>query len=67
MTAIPVPGVREVYLPRIPWLHAWILALLVFIGVFSLVALRSDRAEQPQCGGFTIGVSAIGGCDRIGG
>jgi hypothetical protein len=67
MTAIPVPGAREFYLPRIPWLRALVLALLVFIGVFSMVALRSDRANQPQCGGFTIGVSVIGGCDRIGG
>ena len=67
MTAILVPGAREVYLPRIPWLRALVLALLVFIGVFSMVALRSDRADQPQCGGFAIGVSAIGGCDRIGG
>jgi hypothetical protein len=67
MTAITVPGAREVYLPRIPWLCALVLVLLVFFGVFSMVALRSDRDDQPQCGGFTVGVSAIGGCDRIGG
>jgi hypothetical protein len=67
MTTISVTGVREVYRPRVPWLRASILALLAFLGIFSLVAMRSERVDRPQCGGFAIGVSAIGGCDGIGG
>ena len=43
-----------------------ILALLIFFGLMSLVAVQSLRLEPPECGPFTIGQSAIGGCDWIG-
>jgi hypothetical protein len=42
------------------WLLFMVTALLFVVVVLSL------GAETPQnCGPFTIGVSAIGGCDRI--
>jgi hypothetical protein len=42
-----------------------ILALLFFFGLIAFAAVQSLRLEQPQCKPFTIGQSAIGGCDWI--
>ena len=66
MTAITVTGVRKAYLPGVPWLRASILALLAILGIFSFVAMKSERVDQPQCDSFTVGKSPIGGCDGIG-
>lgn len=45
-----------------------ILAMLLALGLISLAAVLSQaQPDGPSCRGFTIGVSAIGGCDGIGG
>jgi hypothetical protein len=67
MTAISWNGIQPVYRPWFARLCAGVLVLLALLGILSLVAARSERADRPQCGGFTIGVSAIGGCDTLGG
>lgn len=40
---------------------------LFLFGLFSLALVRSCEIERAPCGPFTIGVSAIGGCDYIAG
>jgi hypothetical protein len=52
--------------PGSPEFRAYILALLIFLGLMSLAAVQSYRFEHRECGPFTIGRSAIGGCDWIG-
>jgi hypothetical protein len=42
-----------------------ILALLFLFGLIAFVAAQSLRVEQSQCKPFTIGLSAIGGCDWL--
>lgn len=56
--------IRVQFRPR-----AWyILAILLFSGALSFVAAQSsDRPEPSVCGAFTIGRSAFGGCDGLGG
>jgi hypothetical protein len=56
-----------VWQPRIipsPKHRTWLILVLLFVGVISF-AVVLNRAEQHQCGPFTIGVSPIGGCDWI--
>jgi hypothetical protein len=44
---------------------AWVvLAILVYLGLLSFAAVRSDT--EGVCRPFTLGVSAFGGCDPIG-
>jgi hypothetical protein len=40
---------------------------LVLAGLLSIAAVRSCEVERRPCGPFTIGKSAIGGCDYIAG
>jgi hypothetical protein len=48
-------------------LRAWcIVVLLMYLGLMSLAAVQSLRLEQPKCGPFTVGQSAVGSCDRLG-
>jgi hypothetical protein len=47
-----------------PKLRALLVVILIFVGVMSFAAVLY-RAEEPQCGPFTIGVSAVSGCDWI--
>jgi len=46
-----------------------LLAVLLALGLVSLAAILSELPDRhdDQCRAFTIGLSAIGGCDRIGG
>jgi hypothetical protein len=44
-----------------------LLMQLVIAGILSIAAVRSCEVERPPCGPFTIGKSAIGGCDYIAG
>ena len=62
---------NTIWLPEIAAWLSKILRLLLFFG-FLLASVgqsgRSPETDRPQkCGAFTIGVSAIGGCDGIGG
>ena len=62
-----LPGnaiIRVQFRPR-----AWyILAILLFSGALSFAAAQlSDRPEPGVCGAFTLGRSAVGGCDGLGG
>ena len=51
---------------RFPPLRAKrILVLLFFLGLMSFAAVQSYRLNYRECGSFTIGQSAIGGCDWI--
>lgn len=43
-----------------------ILVFLIFLGLISFAAVQSNRLDYRECGPFTIGQSAIGGCDWIG-
>lgn len=45
-----------------------LLMLALALGMLSFVAVdeRADQPKKEECGGFTIGVSSIGGCDGIG-
>jgi hypothetical protein len=43
-----------------------ILVLLIFLGLISFAAVQSSRLDHSKCGAFTIGESAVGGCDWIG-
>lgn len=43
-----------------------ILVLLIFLGLISFAAVQSSRLDHIKCGAFTIGESAVGGCDWIG-
>jgi hypothetical protein len=47
-------------LPRLVW-------RLFLVGLFSIAAVQSCQLERRECGPFTIGQSAIGSCDFIGG
>jgi hypothetical protein len=44
----------------------FVIAFLTLLGV-SFAAVLFSREEPSRCGAFTIGTSAIGSCDRIGG
>jgi hypothetical protein len=60
-------GATDAVLPPRLLRARYILAILLALGLVSLAAV-SDRTEHPdECGPFSIGQSAIGGCDRIGG
>jgi len=72
-----MPGASFDYMPPIgvgsakraasPKVRAWRLAVLMFLGLICLAAVQSYRLEgRDECGPFTIGRSAIGGCDWIG-
>jgi hypothetical protein len=43
-----------------------LLLLLIALGFLTLCAVLKHQPKKPQCGAFTIGVSAIGSCDGIG-
>lgn len=38
---------------------------LILLLLASIAVVLTLRLEEPKCGPFTVGVSAIGGCDRI--
>lgn len=40
---------------------------LFLVGLFSIAAVQSCQLERHECGLFTIGQSAIGSCDYLGG
>ena len=43
------------------------LLVLMFLGLvsFALISDQPQRNEQEKCGPFTLGLSALGGCDRL--
>jgi hypothetical protein len=60
---------RDAALPQSSITLRWTKALLVLLvacGLLFFAAVQSDRSDRPACGAFTIGQSAIGGCDGIG-
>ena len=63
MTAAEVCGDMSAITPEF---RRRLLGLLICLGLITLAAVQPQRQERSQCGPFRIGVSAVGGCDRIG-
>jgi len=59
----------DAVLPKwiIPSKFARLLTLLAVLGLWLSRGVQSSGLDQSECGAFTIGASAIGGCDGFGG
>jgi hypothetical protein len=46
--------------------RAWrTLAVLALLGILSFAAVSDQIGERRRCGPFTVGISAVGGCDWL--
>jgi hypothetical protein len=62
---------KAIWLPEIAALLWKIFRLLLFFGLLLVAVGQSSRSPETDrsriCGAFTLGISALGGCDGIGG
>jgi hypothetical protein len=66
---MPAPAIAvappTTYINRKTFLVAVVLALLLTVGLMTLVAVQSLRKPPEPCKPFTIGQSALGSCDWV--
>jgi hypothetical protein len=70
MSMTAFPGTMDkprFFAPRNIRRSQFVLAVLILVGLVSFASVRAfETDDQRDCGPFTIGKSAIGGCDGIG-